>query len=104
MAQRLERQRPDGTWYPAVWVTVEHTKSSAGDRYIYLTAEARRIIQTILSFNKEHGLSDDGFLFIHGGKRITPRAVDTRIRKYCDSINIHKKVRITYENLIYPVS
>ena len=91
MAQRLERQRPDGTWYPAVWVTVEHTKSSAGDRYIYLTAEARRIIQTILSFNKEHGLSDDGFLFIHGGKRITPRAVDTRIRKYCDSINIHKK-------------
>lgn len=91
MAQRQERQRPDGSWYPAVWLTVDHAKTSAGDRYIYLTAEARRIIQTVLSFNKEHGLSDDDFLFIHGGKRITPRAVDTRIRKYCDSINVCRK-------------
>ncbi|WP_313187645.1 tyrosine-type recombinase/integrase, partial [Lacrimispora sp.] len=43
---------------------------------------------------------DDGFLFIHGGKRINPRAVDTRIRKYCDHINIRQKglhtIRKTY--------
>lgn len=26
MAQKLERQRPDGSWYPAVWKTVDHAK------------------------------------------------------------------------------
>lgn len=100
MVQKQERQRPDGSWYPARWESVEHTKSSAGDRMIYLTEEARRIIKVILDSNKENGFYDDGFLFIHGGKRINPRAVDTRIRKYCDHINISSKsthkIRKTY--------
>ncbi|WP_346064783.1 tyrosine-type recombinase/integrase [Lacrimispora amygdalina] len=100
MVQKQERQRPDGSWYPARWEAVEHTKSSAGDRMIYLTKEARRIIKTIIDSNKENGFYDDGFLFIHGGKRINPRAVDTRIRKYCDHINISSKsthkIRKTY--------
>lgn len=91
MVQKQEQQRPDGSWYPARWEAVEHTKSSSGDRMIYLTEEARRIIKVILDFNKENGFYDDGFLFIHGGKRINPRAVDTRIRKYCDHINISSK-------------
>ncbi|WP_313181658.1 integrase, partial [Lacrimispora sp.] len=73
MVQKQERQRPDGSWYPARWEAVEHTKSSAGDRMIYLTKEARRIIKVILDSNKENGFYDDGFLFIHGGKRINPR-------------------------------
>lgn len=91
MVQKQERQKPDGTWYPAQWEVVEHTKSSAGDRYIYLTKEARRIINVILCSNEANGFHNNGFLFIHGGKRITPRAVDTRIRKYCDHINISPK-------------
>lgn len=100
MVQKQEQQHPDGSWYPARWEAVEHTKSSAGDRMIYLTEEARRIIKVILDSNKENGFNDDGFLFIHGGKRINPRAVDTRIRKYCDHINISSKsthkIRKTY--------
>lgn len=100
MVQKQERQRPDGSWYPARWEAVEHTKSSAGDRMIYLTEEARRIINVILDSNKENSFYDGGFLFIHGGKRINPRAVDTRIRKYCDHINISSKsthkIRKTY--------
>lgn len=100
MIQKQERQRPDGSWYPARWEAVEHTKSSAGDRMIYLTEEARRIIKVIVDSNKENCFYDDGFLFIHGGKRINPRAVDTRIRKYCDHINISSKsthkIRKTY--------
>ena len=100
MVQKQERQRPDGSWYPARWEAVEHTKSSAGDRMIYLTKEARHIIKVILDSNEENGFYDDDFLFIHGGKRINPRAVDTRIRKYCDHINISSKsthkIRKTY--------
>ena len=93
MGQRLERQRPDGTWYPAQWVVVEHTKSSVSDRYVYLTKEARKIIKKIQDSDEENGFSDDGFLFVYGGKRISHRAVDTRIRKYCDHININAKSR-----------
>ena len=63
MAQKLERQRPDGTWYPATWITVEHVKTSASDRYIYLTEEARRILKIIMDANAESGSYDEGFLF-----------------------------------------
>lgn len=91
MAQRIERQRPDGTWYPATWVTVDHAKSDAGDREVYLTEEARRIIKLILDANEDHHYRDHDFLFVNKGKRITPRAVDSRIRKYCDHINIAQK-------------
>lgn len=100
MIQRQERQKEDGTWYPARWVTVDYTKSDAGDRYVYLTKEARRIIKIIQQANENAGIHDRDFLFIHGGKLITPRAIDTRIRKYCEHINIDckstHKVRKSY--------
>lgn len=100
MAQKLERQRPDGTWYPATWITVEHVKTSASDRYIYLTEEARRILKIIMDANAESGSYDEGFLFMQSGKHITPVAILSRIRKYCNHINtmqkgIHK-IRKTY--------
>lgn len=91
MAQRIERQRPDGTWYPSTWVTVDHAKSDAGDREVYLTEVARRIIKLILDSNENNHYRDHDFLFVDKGKRITPRAVDTRIRKYCEHININPK-------------
>lgn len=100
MVQKLERQRPDGSWLPAKWEVVPHTKTDAGFRKVYLTKEARRIISVIMEANKENQFYDDDFLFIDKGKRISPRAVDTRIRKYCDNININTKsthkVRKTY--------
>lgn len=100
MAQKLERQRPDGSWYPATWKIVEHAKSSAGDRYVYLTKEARRIIKTIMDDNAEKHLNQDDFLFFQNGTPITPTAINSRIRKYCNHINtkqkgIHK-IRKTY--------
>lgn len=91
MAQRQASQRPDGSWQFSNWKVVEHTKSSAGDRDIFLTPEARRIIHTILQANQENGFYDNGYLFVDKGKRINPRAVDCRLRKYCDHININRK-------------
>lgn len=100
MAQKLERQRPDGTWYPSTWTTVEHAKTSAGDRYIYLTKEARRILQIIIDANEQAGEHDNDFIFIRNGRHITPIAIISRIRKYCNHIDttqkgIHK-IRKTY--------
>lgn len=91
MVQRFEQQRPDGTWMPAKWVAVDYTKIEAGDCYIYLTQEARRIIKVIQQTNDENVFSDHDFLFVDKGSRITPRAVDTKIQKYCDHINITRK-------------
>ena len=91
MAQKVERQRPDGTWYPASWTTADHVKSSAGDRYVYLTKEARRIIKIIMDSNAEHNLYEDDFLFFQNGKHITPIAITNRLRKYCNHIDIKQK-------------
>lgn len=91
MVQRYEQQLPDGSWAPVKWIVVEHTKTSAGDRFMYLTKEARRILKIILESNKRNGFHDDGFIFVHGGKRISHQAVDCRIRKYCRHINIQCK-------------
>lgn len=91
MAQKVERQRPDGTWYPASWTTADHVKSSAGDRYVYLTKEARRIIQIIMESNAEHNLYQDNFLFFQNGKPITPVVIMNRIRKYCNHTDTKQK-------------
>lgn len=91
MAQKVELQRPDGTWYPTSWTTVEHVKTSAGNRYVYLTEEARRIMKIIMDSNAEHNCYDDDFLFFQNGKHITPIAITTRLRKYCNHIDIKQK-------------
>ncbi len=91
MAQRRASQRADGSWDFSKWKVVEHIKSSAGDRYVYLTQEARRIIQVILDANQRNNFYDDGYLFVHDSKRINPRAVDSRLRRLCDHINISRK-------------
>ena len=91
MAQKVERQRPDETWYPTSWATVDHVKSSAGDRYVYLTKEARRIIKIIMDYNAENHLHEDDFLFFQRGKHITPTAIITRLRKYCNHIDTKQK-------------
>lgn len=100
MAQRVEHQREDGSWCPTSWTTVEHVKSSAGDRYVYLTVEARRILQIIMAFNKEHHLYQDDFLFFQNRRHITPLVISNCIRKYCHHININQKgihkIRKTY--------
>lgn len=100
MAQRQATQRPDGSWQYSKWEVVDHVKSSAGDRDVFLPKEARRIIKIILQTNEENGYYDQDYLFVDRGKRINPRVVDTRIRKYCDHINIIQKsthkVRKTY--------
>ena len=100
MAQKLERQRPDGSWYPAVWKTVDHAKTSASDRYVYLTKEARMIIQTIIEYNEQKCWNQDDFLFFQNGSHITPTTINSRIRKYCNCINTQQKgihkIRKTY--------
>lgn len=102
--QRMEikeqRQDMNGKWLPADRTVVERTKSKAGKRKIYLTDEAMSIINAAINEIKENGYSDEDYLFQDIRGRVSSRAVDSRIRKYCDHINISQKsthkIRKTY--------
>lgn len=100
MEIKTDKQNSDGSWNPSIRAVVDYTKSEAGDRQIYLTTEARRIIKLIIENNREQGFSDNDFLFLDRRGRINVRAVDARIRKYCRYMGIEKKschkVRKTY--------
>lgn len=104
-----ETRKADGTWAPARKIVVEHTKSSAGDRYVYLSIEARKLIQKIIDNNKEQGFSDGDYIFLDRKGRIHERAVDTRIRKYCRTLGFkHIKschdIRRTYISTLIDIN
>ena len=91
MRQKVEKQLSDCSWQPCEWQNVEHAKTAAGDRYVFLTEEARRIIRCIINRNKENDAVYDNYLFLKNGKNITPRAITTRISKYCRYAGISDK-------------
>ncbi len=70
---------------------VEHTKSDAGDREIYLTKKAKEIIRTIYDFNKEHGFPTDGFIFVNENGNAHRHGIDYRLRKCCRMAKIEER-------------
>lgn len=60
---------------------VDHTKSPAGDRYLPLSSECKRIIDLIISTNKSRGFNEEnGFLFINTkGERMHENSVNNAL-------------------------
>lgn len=79
---------------------VEYTKTEDGDRYVYLTKTAVKIIQTVLSVNERYGYFCDDYLFVDGNKRISQNAVSYQIKDGCKHAQIPEKsshkIRKTY--------
>jgi len=103
--QRMEVRdfirNPDGTWIQLPNKIVENTKTEDGNRNTYLTNEARRILKLIKNWNVLHGYENSEFIFVDKqGERIHIRALDYRLRKYCQQIGINSKsmhkIRKTY--------
>lgn len=102
--QRMEvvqySKLPDGTWSNPSRNIVERTKSDVGNRNIYLTTTARNILKEIWNCNSEKNYSNSEYIFLNDNKRIHTPALDSRIRKYCNHINISEKgmhkIRKTY--------
>lgn len=69
----------------------DYTKSPQSDRWLYLTTEARKIIDMVLKANEDNGFYDNGYLFLYRGNRIHERGIDSRLRKYCNQIGIRQK-------------
>ena len=55
---------------------VDNTKTPAGVREIYLTVEAREIIEMVLDTNKRYGYHDEDFLFVYKFKRIISNTME----------------------------
>ena len=102
--QRMEsiqyNRLPDGTWGNPARNIIERTKSDVGNRNIYLTTTARKILKMIWESNEKKGYSNSEYIFLNDNKRIYAPALDSRIRKYCNHINISEKgmhkIRKTY--------
>lgn len=102
--QRMEikeyKQLSDGTWGSPKRVIVNRTKTKQGNRNVYLTTTARKILEQIYFFNEEKGFSNDGYIFMNERGRVTAPALNKRIRRYCRKINISEKgmhkIRKTY--------
>lgn len=93
--QRMETKEferlPNGTWGNPKRTVIDRTKSDAGNRNVYLTTVARKILNQIRECNLQKGYSNDEYIFLNAKGRITTLCVDTRIRKYCRHINIDEK-------------
>lgn len=61
---------------------VNHTKTLSGERVLCLTPMAKKYIDMALTYNKEHGLKDEDFIFLNKeGHRIHDHAVNNILRR-----------------------
>lgn len=86
---------------------VEYTKSDAGDRYVFLNSEAKKILKIVKKVNFEYDRYDDGFIFLNmrNGKRTTTDAVSTYLQNLCIRAGITNKsshkIRKTYISSLF---
>ena len=70
---------------------VSHTKTAAGDRFVPLTSEAQKLIDTARQYQKEHHYPDNGYIFSIKDKPLTERCISTLYTKYCKKLGIIQK-------------
>jgi len=72
---------------------VNHTKSSAGDRMIYLNSNAKKILEEIRNISNTYEYYDDDFIYISSktGKRGSSRGLSKYLQELCISCDIVPK-------------
>ncbi len=90
----------NGKWGNRQRTIIDRTKSDVGNRNVFLTSVAMDILKTIWETNQKKGYDNSGYIFINDNGRIKASALDSRIRKYCNHIDISEKgmhkIRKTY--------
>ena len=70
---------------------VEHTKTSYGDRQVFLTAQAKHLIALAKERQEDLGVDSTGYIFSINGRPLTERSVATLYAKYCKNAGIIQK-------------
>lgn len=86
---------------------VDHTKSSAGERSLYLVDEAVKILKLLEETNKKYGYYDEDFLFISCyNQRTSPSTIATYLWTLCHEVGIevpkgNHKIRKTFISALF---
>lgn len=86
---------------------IDHVKSPAGERTLYLTDAALKVIELVEESNERYGYYDDGFLFIScNNKRIAPSTISNYLWKLCKEVGIdvpkgNHKIRKTFISSLF---
>ncbi len=108
--QRMEvadyKLEEDGTVRRNGVKIVEHTKSYAGDRTIYMNKNVRNILTMIKKRSMLYGLYDEDYILVNSkSSRLTTGSVNCYLYKLCDEINIGRKsshkIRKTYISSLF---
>ena len=91
MEVRKQNKKADGSWGKCKYIVVEHPKTDAGVRKIYLTKKAKKILKLIKKTNLKNGYADNDYIFVDEDGRIHIRALDYRIRKCCNIAGLSEK-------------
>lgn len=79
---------------------VSHTKTDCGDRYVFLTKEAKRLVAIAKERQEELNGKAAGYIFSLTNEPITERCITSMLKKYCSKLGIlyrsSHKVRKTY--------
>ena len=92
MEQKQWEQLPDGTW-KAYLTVVDHTKSTAGTRTLYVVSTSAALFEQVRAFNLRMGYDcePDSYIFLHDNNRITANSIDSYYERYCKMLGITKK-------------
>ena len=82
----------NGKWQKS-YTVVEHTKSNAGIRTLYVVTSAMELFNTVKATNLQNGYScePDDFIFMYRKHRITSNCIDSHFERYCKERGIKKK-------------
>ena len=72
------------------FTVVEHTKSAAGDRMIYLTDLAKKVIEETKRYHKEQGMPDAEYIF-GDYEHLKPRTIADRYSAFCKRLEIQHR-------------
>ena len=72
---------------------VPYTKGAEGDREVFLTEEASKIVKTAKEYQETHNLPSDEFIFRTSDSTLSSlyKAIERCFRKYCELANIPQK-------------
>ena len=92
MEQRQYTRDEDENWQLHIEV-VEHTKSDAGNRTIYVVSSALEIFKLIKESNLNNGYKcgPEDYIFMSDNKRMAVHSMDWYYQKYCRDLGIVKK-------------
>ena len=94
------------TKYDGVEV-VEHAKTDEGEREVYLSSEALKILDMIKMSHLKYGYEDEDYIFLtRKGTRINKTSIDSLVTRYCEKLfgaNIKRmhKIRKTFISILF---